>query len=397
MFRRAIIAGGGIAGLAAGAALAQRGWVVRIYERSPELRTFGAGIYIWENGLRVLESLGAYDEAIHDQVPAWRREARDARNRVFRRNYVQGSRLFTIVRRQLLLALLNAAQRSGCDIEFGAEIQGASDDGRLKVGDHWTEPADLVVGADGVNSKVRDSFDLIASRKWINQFAIRVLIERQPEELQTELGRSHCEHWSGKHRLLYAPCTPALAYVQLTSPTGDERGNRIPIEPAYWHERFPYAGWIIDRVPEDGRGDPFQILKLRRWSQGRVAIIGDAAHAQPPNLGQGGGSALMNALSLAVALESADPVPTALARWEAAERPLIEFSQNVAYRFGQLCSLPDMVRAPILKGIDRSNWLKTRTIMALALHRPTGSTSMPGSFPPVDADDRGPGRAQGAP
>lgn len=374
MSRRAIIAGGGIAGLAAGAALAQRGWKVRIYERSPELRTFGAGIYIWENGLRVLESIGAYDEAIRDQVPAWRREARDSKNRVFRRNYVQGSRLFTIVRRQLLVALLNAAERSGCEIEFGAEIQGAAADGRLRIGDRCTEPADLVIGADGVNSKVRDSFDLIASRKWISQFAIRVLIDRQPGEQETELGRSHCEYWSGPNRLLYAPCTPMHAYVQLTSPTGDERGNRIPIDSAYWHERFPHAGWIIDRVPAEGRGDPFQILKLKRWSHGNVAIIGDAAHAQPPNLGQGGGSALMNALSLAVALESSATVPEALATWEATERPLIEFSQNVAYRFGQLCSLPDIVRAPILKGIDHSRWLRTRTIMALALHRPTGST-----------------------
>src|SRR3954468_16661119 len=104
---RAWVAGGGIAGLAAGAGLAQRGWAVRIYERSPELRSFGAGIYIWENGLRVLEALGAYDEAIRDVVPAWRREARDANNAVFRRNYVQGMRLYTILRKDLLRALFN--------------------------------------------------------------------------------------------------------------------------------------------------------------------------------------------------------------------------------------------------------------------------------------------------
>lgn len=374
MSRRAVIAGGGIAGLAAGAALAQRGWRVRIYERSPELRTFGAGIYIWENGLKVLESIGAYDEAVRDQLPGWRRDGRDARNRVFRRNVVQGSRLFTIVRRDLLVALLHAAERSGCEIVFDADVQAGAADGRLRIGDAWTEPADLVVAADGVNSKVRDSFDLIASRKWIDQFAIRVLIGREPAELETELGRAHCEYWTGPNRLLYAPCTRTEAYVQLTAPHGDARGNRIPIDRDYWYERFPHARWIIDRVPDDGRGDRFQILKLKRWSEGRVAIIGDAAHAQPPNLGQGGGSALMNALSLAVGLAGTDDIPAALAKWEAAERPLIEFSQNVAFYFGRLCSMPDMVRAPILRSIDRSNWLKKRTINALAMHRPTGST-----------------------
>ncbi len=58
------IAGAGIAGLTAAAALAQRGWSVRVHERSANLRTFGAGIYIWSNGLRVLEAIGAYDEAM---------------------------------------------------------------------------------------------------------------------------------------------------------------------------------------------------------------------------------------------------------------------------------------------------------------------------------------------
>ena len=372
--RRALISGGGIAGLAAGAALAQRGWEVRIHERSPDLRTFGAGIYIWENGLRVLEAVGAYDEAVKGMLPAWRREARDGSNAVFRRNYVQGMRLFTVIRKNLLLALQNAAVRAGCEIVFGSEVKGATPDGRLDLDGVLSEPADLVVAADGVNSPVRDSLGLLASRQRINQFAIRVLIERRPEELDTEVGRSHCEHWSGKNRLLYAPCTPDLAYVQLTSVYGDTRGNRIPIDRDYWRALFPHAGWVVDRVPDDGRGDQLQILKLTKWSSGKVAIIGDAAHAQPPNLGQGGGSALMNALSLAALVGNAPSIDDGLIEWERQERPLIEFSQNVAHRYGQLGSLPDMIRTPILRIIDRSAWLKSRTILALTMHAPTGTT-----------------------
>lgn len=62
--RRAEVAGGGFAGLTAAIALRQNGWDVRLHEKSSELRAFGAGIYLWHNGLRVLEGLGALDEVL---------------------------------------------------------------------------------------------------------------------------------------------------------------------------------------------------------------------------------------------------------------------------------------------------------------------------------------------
>src|ERR1044071_7331899 len=81
MKRHAEIAGAGFAGLAAACALAQRGWSVRVHERADRLRTTGAGIYVYENGLRVLEALGAYDEAVRGAPFAHTREVRDDQNR----------------------------------------------------------------------------------------------------------------------------------------------------------------------------------------------------------------------------------------------------------------------------------------------------------------------------
>ena len=81
MTRHAEIAGAGIGGLALAAALAQRGWSVRVHERNPELRAIGAGIYIWENGLRVLQAIGAYEEAVRGCHQGWMRETRDDNNR----------------------------------------------------------------------------------------------------------------------------------------------------------------------------------------------------------------------------------------------------------------------------------------------------------------------------
>ena len=92
--RHAEIAGAGFAGLAAACALAQRGWSVRVHERADRLRTTGAGIYIYENGLRVLETLGAYDDAVRGAPFAHTREVRDEQNRVVSVHRWGGSRVY---------------------------------------------------------------------------------------------------------------------------------------------------------------------------------------------------------------------------------------------------------------------------------------------------------------
>jgi 2-polyprenyl-6-methoxyphenol hydroxylase-like FAD-dependent oxidoreductase len=72
------IAGGGIAGLTTGFAFARKGWRVRVHEQDDDLRILGAGIYIWENGLRVLDALGVLDAVTRDAIPAWRHEKRES-------------------------------------------------------------------------------------------------------------------------------------------------------------------------------------------------------------------------------------------------------------------------------------------------------------------------------
>ena len=101
--RRAEIIGAGFAGLAAACALARRGWQVRVHERSDQLRAAGAGIYIYENGLRVLEALGAYDEAVVTAPMAHTREVRDETNRVLSvHRWNTSMRVFSIVRLQVI-------------------------------------------------------------------------------------------------------------------------------------------------------------------------------------------------------------------------------------------------------------------------------------------------------
>src|SRR5581483_8411377 len=122
MARRAEIVGGGFAGLAAACALAQRGWRVRLHERADRLRTTGAGIYIYENGLRVLEALGALQEAIATAPLVNTREVRDGSNRLLAvHRWDPSKRVFSIVRQQVINALAAAAQRHGAEIVTSSE------------------------------------------------------------------------------------------------------------------------------------------------------------------------------------------------------------------------------------------------------------------------------------
>jgi 2-polyprenyl-6-methoxyphenol hydroxylase-like FAD-dependent oxidoreductase len=373
--RHAEIAGGGIAGLVGAAALAQRGWSVRVHERAEHMRAYGAAIFTWYNLMRVLKAVGAWEEAIEGAAPFVIRESRDARNRVI--NTIVASdradeRIFSISRRQLIQALANAAMRSGAEIERSSVAVGAEAGGVLLMEDGRRLRADLVMGADGVYSRVRDSLGLVRRRHALGDGAIRLLIPRTTEELTSDMGRKAIEFWSGRRRLFYSPCSEEEVYLAFMLPADDKEGTAVPLNHASWVRSFPFLEDVIRRVGNDGRWDLFEYVDLHRWSAGRVAIVGDAANAMSPNTGQGAGTAGMNALSLAVFVTEAATLEEGLARWEAKERPLTEHTQFVAGMWGALTRWPTFIRTPILRYGARSKWLMGHRQRA-AHHIPTGA------------------------
>jgi 2-polyprenyl-6-methoxyphenol hydroxylase-like FAD-dependent oxidoreductase len=375
--RRAEVVGGGFAGLAAACALAQRGWSVRVHERARDLRTSGAGIYIYENGLRVLEALGAYADAVAGAPVAHTREVRDERNRVISvHRWDSASRVFSIVRQQVINALADAAKRHGAEIVTASEAKAATPSGELVFADGRRMRTDLIVAGDGTNSRLRDSLGLLAQRKRLPDGAIRMLIDKTDEERTSAEAGTTIEYWSGSRRVLYTPCSQDRIYVALTMLDNDAIATAVPLCKEAWTAWFPHLRELIarisDRNGDSGRYDRFELIKLKHWSSGHVAVIGDAAHALPPNIGQGGGCAMMNALSLAVFLDRFDDVPTALEAWERCERPLTDHTQRMSYLLGLPTTWPPALRAIALRLAGRSQWVrKQRTLTAK--HRPTGT------------------------
>jgi len=370
--RSAEIVGAGFAGLAAACALAQRGWQVRVHERSDQLRPAGAGIYIYENGLRVLEALGAYEEAVAGAPIAHTREIRDENNRLLSTHrWDRSRRVYSIVRLQVINALASAARRAGAEIVTHSEGIRATPDGSLTFADGRETRADLIVAADGANSKLRDGLDVPARRRKLPDGAIRLLIDKTESEKQSD-GGTTIEYWSESRRVLYTPCSGDTVYIAMTMLDSDNVAKATPIDQQAWIGWFPHLRDLIHRIGAEGRYDRFQYVKLKRWSANRVVILGDAAHALPPNIGQGAGCAMMNALSLGVFLDRYNDVPSALAAWERQERPITDHTQRVSLFLGMPTTWPAPLRRGFFRLAGRSKWLirqRTRT----AEHVPTGT------------------------
>src|SRR5262249_42045001 len=194
-------------------ALAQRGWSVRVHERADRLRTTGAGIYIYENGLRVLEAVGAYDAAVKGAPFAHTREVRDGNDKLISVHRWSGSRVFSIVRQHVINALAESATRAGVEIVTNSVGASATPDGELTLADATTRGAVLSVAAEGANSRRRAALGRLAKRKYLVDGCPRLLMGKTAAERAVTDGAKPTEYWSGPRRVLYTPCSETDIYI----------------------------------------------------------------------------------------------------------------------------------------------------------------------------------------
>jgi 2-polyprenyl-6-methoxyphenol hydroxylase-like FAD-dependent oxidoreductase len=325
------IAGGGIGGLGSAVMLARQGWTVRVHERSPEIREVGTGIYIKNNAIEVLEELGIFDRLVPHGLKLDRSQVLDRDGRMMQdRVLVDRSRVHAFPRQTLIEVLRDAAVRAGVEIVTSSAATGADPAGELLLENGRRLRADLVIAADGVRSRVRDSLDIGASYRSLPTVVNRYLIpsrEITPEPITKE-------HWSGRCRIGITPCAADLTYVYQVCPEWDKTAMALPSRVAFWSGAFPRLRREIEVLSQaEATQHNFSIVQCPRWQKGRVAIIGDAAHGLPPTLGQGVGLTLMNAHALAAILGHGRTVEEALPTWEAAVRFISDRTQRWALRY----------------------------------------------------------------
>lgn len=332
--RRAEIAGAGFAGLTAAAALAQRGWSVRVHEKGSELREQGAGIVLWHNGLRVLDALGATDAVMANSMTPPYYETRTQGQTKSREDF-DGLPWRTMTRPYLHKVLVDTAQAAGVEIVTSSEVVAADPAGSITLATGERLAADLVIGADGVKSMVRDSIGFEQERLKSRDGITRFLVPRHKAELGAGEWDNVIDFWHLEPRylrVLYVPCNDAELYLALGAPRADKEGSRTPIDLDLWTSAYPELTPVLRAAAtaEDPKYYGYETTFLKSWTAGRVALVGDAAHAMCPALAQGAGCAMANAYTVAVAATDAgtDELPEALEEWERLERPYTDRCQR---------------------------------------------------------------------
>jgi 2-polyprenyl-6-methoxyphenol hydroxylase-like FAD-dependent oxidoreductase len=171
------------------------------------------------------------------------------------------------------------------------------------------------------------------------------------------------EYWCGKRRIFYAPISPTQVFMALMTAESDTEAARNPIDKRVWKESFPFLSHMIDRIENPIEWASFVEIKLKTWHAGRTVLIGDAAHAMAPNFGQGGATAMMDAISLAANLDGEGPMEEAITRWEERQRPVINGMQLASRLYGMVTYWPTFAQRGALWAMNRSTWVrKQRTI-----------------------------------
>ena len=375
------IVGAGFGGLVAAISLAQRGWTARVHERRASLRHEGYGIAIHKNMACIFSEFGILNDVLAGGMKIDRRDSMDScGNVVLSRPTLRSP--YRIDRAHIIALLADRARAAGVDIQFEAPVKSALPDGTVTLASGRQHRADLVVVADGINSAIRDDLGLLRRRIWGRDCGVRVTIPRKPEEIAADdvQGTVMIEAWADRRRVIYCPVTKTEFYVLLTCNARDTAANQTPIDPAAWGRSFPWMRGLFDRIRDDAdwsrtRWDRFQTIRLKRWSVGRVAVLGDAAHAMPPYLAQGAGHAMMNALGLAASLETAASLEEALQQWEARERPLTEHTQLWTRIYGTTMFLPKALKTVSIQ-VEKLPWVSEQYLKT-ANHVPTGCRVQP--------------------
>ena len=346
---RALIVGGGIGGLSAAVALQRAGLDVAVFERSPEIREIGAGLAVWANAIKVLRQLGAAETILHAgtvmrdyQFRSWRGETL-IRVSIDDLTKTVGAPSVVVRRADLQMALYKALGKG--IVHLAANCVGfEQDDHGVKVHleDGRQELGAFLIGADGIKSVTRLQQTGNAKLRYSGYKCWRAITRFEHPSFPAG---SWWLYWGSGARFGLSHVGPGYVYwyAMVNAPEGSP--DEVAGRKRRALERF--RGWgqpieaLIDSTPESSilHNDIYDLPPLKCWGEGRVTLLGDAAHPATPNMGQGACQAVEDALTLSkclapVGLSDGHRIVSALRSYEEHRRNRTSRITNLSWRIG---------------------------------------------------------------
>jgi 2-polyprenyl-6-methoxyphenol hydroxylase-like FAD-dependent oxidoreductase len=346
---RILIVGGGIAGLALGRALREQGVVPEIIERAASWPTGGTGLYLPGNGVRALGALGLADKLMARAVRMSHQRILDHTGR--RLAEIELSKFWNpvgpcvgIARGELHGILVEGA--TGVPMRLGTTLTTLSqEDDQVDVSfsDGSTGTYDLVVGADGIHSCIRRLVFGSINPRHLGHVSWRFLVDRV----------GAIDTWTAmlapRQAFLVLPVGPnrLYCYADLGAfSTQDPTGRDLDRFVALFAEFADPVPRILSELDsfDSIHFSPIEEIVVNTWVQGRVVLIGDAAHATSPNMAEGASMALEDALVLAQMLAMHGSPDKALSAFSERRRPRIRWVQQRTHRRDRIRALPVQLR-----------------------------------------------------
>ena len=344
---KAAIIGGGISGLAMALAFEKTGQDYTLYEKAEGLNEVGAGIWISVNALKVFEWTGTVQKLIEKSVTLEKLSITDQQFNPLQNIDQQAIKQKTgysnaSIHRAVLQKCLYDEVPPG-KINMGYEVESLETTADGKVILHFTNgkqaQPDYVIAADGIHSAVRTQLFGECPLRDTGQLCWRGVADI---ELKDDLEKAAMESWGKQIRFGFSVIGPSQVYWFAVTNSGITNEHLSKEELLNLFADFnPLVNQIIQQTPKDKI--IFRRLKdlkpIKTWHQDRVVLIGDAAHATTPNLGQGAAQGIEDAYYLSQYLKTTTSVEEAFSKFEKQRSKKVNSVVSTSWQTGKIAHL----------------------------------------------------------